>query len=92
MLTFADDRGLGSEKIQQSVFMGKKNVDREDNWIRFNHTCYSKALGVHLVPSSLCLVFVALLEKTLTTNRLKIMFSFVKKSQSYFTSIKQTVW
>ena len=39
MLTIADKGGWGSEKFQQRVFMGTKNVDREDNWFRFNHTC-----------------------------------------------------
>ena len=39
MLTIADKGGWGSEKYQQRVFMGTKNVDGEDNWFKLNHTC-----------------------------------------------------
>ena len=39
MLTIADKGGWGSEKISTKGFYGYKNVDREDNWFRYNHTC-----------------------------------------------------
>ena len=51
MLTFADERGLGSEKFHQSVFMGKKNVHREDNWQLFGNSLKGASLTCKLDPN-----------------------------------------
>ena len=35
-----DRTGVQSNLLkQQGVFIGTKNLDREDNWFGFNHTC-----------------------------------------------------
>ena len=38
-LTMADKGGVGLKIFQHRDIMGPKNVDREGNWFRFNHTC-----------------------------------------------------